>query len=67
MTLGSTVLGVIILIDDFTLIRDGGNFYLSVIQDPQLLRIQDPFGKLIVKTKINVVIDAQEIFQAAQN
>ncbi len=29
---GSTVLAVIILIDDFTLIRDGGNFYLSVIQ-----------------------------------
>lgn len=45
----------------------GENFYLSVIQDPQLLRIQDPFGKLIVKTKISVVIDAQEIFQAAQN
>lgn len=34
---------------------------------PRLLRIQDPFGKLIVKTKTSVVIDAQEIFQAAEN
>ncbi|MDF5732908.1 MAG: DUF3883 domain-containing protein [Rhizonema sp. PD38] len=34
---------------------------------PRLLRIQDPFGKLIVKTKTSVLIDAQEIFQAAEN
>ncbi|MDF5714187.1 MAG: DUF3883 domain-containing protein [Rhizonema sp. NSF051] len=34
---------------------------------PRLLRIQDPFGKLIVKTKTSVVINAQEIFQAAEN
>jgi hypothetical protein len=33
----------------------------------RLLRIQDPFGKLIVKTKTSVVIDAQEIFQAAES
>ena len=33
----------------------------------RLLRIQDPFGKLIVNTKTSVVIDAQEIFQAAEN
>jgi hypothetical protein len=32
-----------------------------------LLKIQDPFGKLIVKTKTSVVIDAQEIFQAAES
>lgn len=34
---------------------------------PRLLRIKDPFGKLIVKTKTSVVIDAQEIFQVAEN
>ena len=33
---------------------------------PRLLRIQDPFGKLIVKTKSIVVIDEQEIFQASE-
>lgn len=34
---------------------------------PQLLCIQGPFGKLIVKTQTSVVIDAQEMFQAAGN
>ena len=34
---------------------------------PRLLRIQDPFGKLIVKTKTSVVIGEQEIFNAAEN
>ena len=29
---------------------------------PRLWRVQDPFGKLIVKTKTSVVIDEQEIF-----
>jgi hypothetical protein len=33
---------------------------------PRLLRIQNPFGKLIVKTKSIVMIDEQEIFQAAE-
>ncbi|HAA26683.1 MAG TPA: hypothetical protein DCE56_02140 [Cyanobacteria bacterium UBA8553] len=34
---------------------------------PRLWRIQDPFGKLIVKTKTSVVIDEQEIFNAAED
>ncbi|BAY28162.1 helicase-like protein (plasmid) [Calothrix sp. NIES-2100] len=34
---------------------------------PRLIRIKDPFGKLIVKTKTSVLIDAQDIFQAAES
>lgn len=46
-------------------------YWLYVVFDcasshPRLLRIQDPFGKLIVKTKTNVVIDSQSIFQTAE-
>jgi SNF2 family DNA or RNA helicase len=33
---------------------------------PRLLRIQDPFGKLIVKARGNVVIDDRDIFTAAE-
>lgn len=34
--------------------------------NPQLIRIQDPFAKLIVKAKGGVMIDEQEILQAAE-
>jgi superfamily II DNA or RNA helicase len=33
---------------------------------PRLLRIQDPFGKLIVRARGNVVIDDRDIFTAAE-
>ncbi len=47
-------------------------YWLYVVYDcasshPRLWRIQDPFGKLIVKTKTSVVIDEQEIFNAAED
>ncbi|MGL5134875.1 MAG: protein NO VEIN domain-containing protein [Planktothrix sp.] len=46
-------------------------YWLYVVFDcasshPRLFRIQDPFGKLIVKTKTSVVIDSQSIFQTAE-
>lgn len=34
--------------------------------NPRLLRVRDPFGKLIVKAKGSVVIDQDEIFKAAE-
>jgi SNF2 family DNA or RNA helicase len=34
---------------------------------PRLLRIQDPFGKLVVKMKTKVVLDTQDIFHSAEN
>ncbi|MBI4639111.1 MAG: DUF3883 domain-containing protein, partial [Candidatus Tectomicrobia bacterium] len=33
---------------------------------PRLLRVQDPFGKLLVRAKGGVVIDEREIFTAAE-
>ncbi len=46
-------------------------YWLYVVYDcaksfPMLRRVQDPFGKLIVKTKERVVIDEQAIFAAAE-
>jgi hypothetical protein len=46
-------------------------YWLYVVFDcatahPRLLRIQDPFGKLLVKNKGGVVIGEQEIFEAAE-
>ncbi|MBE3561835.1 MAG: DUF3883 domain-containing protein [Ktedonobacteraceae bacterium] len=34
---------------------------------PRLLRIQDPFGKLIVRAKGSVIIDDRDIFMAAES
>ena len=47
-------------------------FWLYVVYDcasayPRLLRIQDPFGKLLVWGKGGVVIGEQEIFEAAED
>jgi hypothetical protein len=33
---------------------------------PRLLRIQDPFGKLIARAKNSVIIDDRELFAAAE-
>jgi hypothetical protein len=46
-------------------------YWLYVVYDcasthPRLLRIQDPFGKLLVKAKGGVVIDEREVFEAAE-
>lgn len=46
-------------------------YWLYVVFDcasshPRLLRIQDPFGKLIVRSKTSVLIDKNELFQAAE-
>lgn len=46
-------------------------YWLYVVFDcasshPRLLRIQDPFGKLIVRSKTSVMIDERELFQAAE-
>jgi SNF2 family DNA or RNA helicase len=46
-------------------------YWLYVVYDcasayPRLLRVGDPFGKLIVRSKTNVVIGENEIFQAAE-
>jgi len=46
-------------------------YWLYVVYDcaksfPMLRRVQDPFGKLIVKTKERVVIDEHAIFAAAE-
>lgn len=46
-------------------------YWLYVVYDcggshPRLLRVQDPFSKLIVKGKGSVVVDEGEIFQAAE-
>ncbi|MFZ5634695.1 MAG: helicase-related protein [Bacillota bacterium] len=46
-------------------------YWLYVVFDcatahPRLLRVQDPFGKLLVKNKGGVVIDEKEIFKAAE-
>jgi hypothetical protein len=39
--------------------------YECVTAHPRLLRIQDPFGKLIVRAKGGVVIAEQQVFEAA--
>ncbi len=49
-----------------------GQYWLYVVYNcassqPRLIRIQDPFGKLIVKAKGGVVINEQEIFAAAES
>jgi SNF2 family DNA or RNA helicase len=46
-------------------------YWLYVVYDcasayPRLLRVGDPFGKLIVRSKTSVVIGENEIFQAAE-
>jgi hypothetical protein len=46
-------------------------YWLYVVFDcasphPRLLRIQDPFGKLIVRAKGSVIINEQELFLAAE-
>ena len=46
-------------------------YWLHVVYDfatpnPRLLRVQDPFGKLIVKAKGSVVIGRAEIVKAAE-
>jgi hypothetical protein len=48
-----------------------GRYWLYVVYDcatpsPRLLRVQDPFGKLIVKAKGSVVIGRAEILKAAE-
>jgi hypothetical protein len=40
--------------------------YECATAHPRLLRIQDPFGKLIVRAKGSVVIEEREIFAAAE-
>jgi hypothetical protein len=46
-------------------------YWLYVVYDcassrPRLLRVQDPFGKLIVRARGGVVIDEREIFEVAE-
>jgi hypothetical protein len=41
--------------------------YECATAHPRLLRIQDPFGKLIVRAKGGVVIDEREILTAAES
>ena len=48
-----------------------GRYWLYVVYDcatphPRLLRVQDPFGKLVVKAKGGVRIDETAIFGAAE-
>jgi Domain of unknown function (DUF3883) len=48
-----------------------GRYWLYVVydcatQDPRLLRVQDPFGKLVVQAKGGVRIDETAIFDAAE-
>ena len=48
-----------------------GRYWLYVVYDcgtphPRLLRVQDPFGKLVVKAKGGVRIDESAIFDAAE-
>ncbi len=48
-----------------------GRYWLYVVydcatQDIRLLRVQDPFGKLVVKAKGGVRIDETAIFGAAE-
>ena len=40
--------------------------YECATAHPRLLRIQDPFGKLIVRAKGSMIIDEPEIFAAAE-
>jgi hypothetical protein len=40
--------------------------YECATAQPRLLRVQDPFGKLIVRAKGSVVIDEREIFAVAE-
>ena len=40
--------------------------YECATAHPRLLRIQDPFGKLIVRAKGGVIIDEREIFAVAE-
>jgi hypothetical protein len=46
-------------------------YWLYVVYDcaslrPRVLRVQDPFGKLIAKAKGSVIIDDRDIFDAAE-
>jgi hypothetical protein len=46
-------------------------YWLYVVFDcatphPRLLRVQDPFGKLLVKAKGGVVVQEQHIFETAE-
>jgi hypothetical protein len=46
-------------------------YWLYIVFDcgtphPRLLRVRDPFGKLIVKAKGSVIIDGQGVFEAAE-
>jgi len=48
-----------------------GRYWLYVVYNcagpnPRLLRVQDPFGKLLAKEKGGVIISEQEIFGAAE-
>ncbi|MCL4516327.1 MAG: DUF3883 domain-containing protein [Firmicutes bacterium] len=48
-----------------------GRYWLYVVYDcagphPRLLRVQDPFAKLLVREKGGVIIDEREIFEAAE-
>ena len=48
----------------------GGRYWLYVVYDcggprPRLLRVQDPFGKLLVKMRGGVIIAVQDILRAA--
>ncbi|OEU52973.1 MAG: hypothetical protein BA861_12595 [Desulfobacterales bacterium S3730MH5] len=41
--------------------------YNCAISSPRLIRIQDPFFKLLVRAKGGVVIDQQEILRSAES
>ena len=49
----------------------GTRYWLYVVYDcasahPRLLRVRDPFRKLIVRTKGGVVVDDRDLFQVAE-
>jgi hypothetical protein len=51
--------------------NQGGRYWLYVFcdratQDPRILRVQDPFGKLVVRAKGGVRIDETAVFDAAE-
>jgi len=52
--------------------RRGDRYWLYVVYDcakaaPRLWRIQDPFGKLIVRAKGSVIVGEGAIFAAAES
>ncbi len=54
-----------------TACNQGGRYWLYVVYDcatphPRLLRVQDPFRKLVVKAKGGVIIGEGDVFAAAQ-